>query len=71
MTNTLLTTLDGKTKRTLAYTCGDETMNDSAYIDQNDFVAARGVKSEMPLLQEVSNFMMYRHMASMERPVSN
>lgn len=53
MTNTLLNTLDGKTKRTLAYTCGDDKINDTSYIDQKDFVSARGVKSFMPLLQEV------------------
>jgi sialate O-acetylesterase len=54
MTNTLLTTLDGKTKRTMAYTCGDEKINDSLYLDQKDFVSARGVQSSMPLLQEVN-----------------
>ena len=48
MTNVLLKSLDGKTKRTFAYPCGDTRIGDSLYITgmRNDFVAARGTKSE-------------------------
>ncbi|HEU5293128.1 MAG TPA: polysaccharide deacetylase family protein [Cyclobacteriaceae bacterium] len=49
MTNVFLEAIDGKTKRTFAYPCGDMTIGDSSYVDKikKDFVAARGVKSEM------------------------
>ena len=47
--NNLLKAIDGKTKRTFAYPCGDTKIHDTAYLDglRNDFVAARGVKPEM------------------------
>ncbi len=47
--NTILKAIDGKTQRTFAYPCGDTKIHDTAYIDgmKNDFVAARGVRSEM------------------------
>jgi peptidoglycan/xylan/chitin deacetylase (PgdA/CDA1 family) len=47
--NSLLYAIDGKTKRTFAYPCGDTKIHDTAYIDglRNDFIAARGVKPEM------------------------
>ena len=54
MTNVFLEALDGKTKRTFAYTCGDMKIGDSSFIDnmRKDFVAARGVRSEMhPITQ--------------------
>jgi peptidoglycan/xylan/chitin deacetylase (PgdA/CDA1 family) len=44
MNNILLNAIDGKTKRTFAYPCGDIKIHDSAYLDMNDFVAARGTK---------------------------
>jgi sialate O-acetylesterase len=44
MNNILLNAIDGKTKRTFAYPCGDTRIHDSAYIDMHDFVAARGTK---------------------------
>jgi sialate O-acetylesterase len=49
MTNVFLNAIDGKTKRTFAYPCGDMTAGDSSYVDKikGDFVAARGVKREM------------------------
>jgi len=49
MTNVFLEAIDGKTKRTFAYPCGDTAIGDSSYIPKikNDFVSARGVKSEM------------------------
>jgi peptidoglycan/xylan/chitin deacetylase (PgdA/CDA1 family) len=47
--NNILKAIDGKTKRTFAYPCGDTKIHDTSYIDplRNDFVAARGVRSEM------------------------
>lgn len=55
MTNVFLQALDGQTKRTFAYTCGDMKIGDTSFIDlmKNDFVAARGVKSEMHTIDEV------------------
>ena len=55
MTNTLLRAIDGKTKRTFAYPCGDIKIGDSLYISsmKNEFVAARGVRSEMSKIGHV------------------
>ncbi|RYY18896.1 MAG: chitooligosaccharide deacetylase [Chitinophagaceae bacterium] len=44
MNNILLSAIDGKTKRTFAYPCGDTRIHDTAYLDMKDFVAARGTK---------------------------
>jgi peptidoglycan/xylan/chitin deacetylase (PgdA/CDA1 family) len=55
MTNTFLQSLDGKTKRTFAFTCGDTKaggIDFSKYIQQ-DFVAMRSVRNEMHQLNEV------------------
>jgi peptidoglycan-N-acetylglucosamine deacetylase len=56
MTNVFLETLDGKKKRTFAYTCGDMKINDSSFIDplKNDFVAARGVRGELNNINTVN-----------------
>jgi peptidoglycan/xylan/chitin deacetylase (PgdA/CDA1 family) len=53
--NNLLKAIDGKSSRTFAYPCGDTKLHDTAYIDplKSDFVAARGVKSEMPTINNV------------------
>jgi peptidoglycan/xylan/chitin deacetylase (PgdA/CDA1 family) len=56
MNNVFLTAIDGKTKRTFAYPCGDMTIRDSLYLDKIDFVAARGVKAEMPKIDKVDLF---------------
>ncbi len=47
--NNILKAIDGRSKRTFAYPCGDTKIHDTAYIDplRKEFVAARGVKSEM------------------------
>ena len=47
--NTMLKAIDGKSKRTFAYPCGDTKIHDTSYIDpmKNEFIAARGVKAEM------------------------
>ena len=48
MTNALLQALDGKSKRTFAYPCGDTLASGKPYFGaaKTDFVAARGVQSE-------------------------
>jgi sialate O-acetylesterase len=55
MTNVFLRALDGKTKRTFAFTCGDMNIGDSSFINamKNDFVAARAVRSQMHKINEV------------------
>lgn len=53
--NNLLHAIDGKTKRTYAYPCGDTKIHDTAYIEglKNDFIAARGVKPEMLAIDKI------------------
>ena len=55
MTNLFLQSLDGNTKRTFAFTCGDMKIGDSSFMNamRNDFVAARAVRSEMHKINEV------------------
>ena len=55
MTNLFLQALDGKTKRTFAFTCGDMKVDDSLFINgmKNDFTGARAVRNEMHKLNEV------------------
>lgn len=55
MTNVFLQALDGKTKRTFAFTCGDMKIGDSSFIIpmKNDFTAARAVRNEMHKINEV------------------
>lgn len=47
--NNILKAIDGKSKRTFAYPCGDIKIHDTSYLDplKEQFVAARGVKEEM------------------------
>jgi peptidoglycan-N-acetylglucosamine deacetylase len=55
LANTLLKAIDGKTKRTFAYTCGDARVENVYFMDKlkNDFISARGVKSEMLKISDV------------------
>lgn len=55
MTSLFLQALDGKSKRTFAYTCGDMTIGDSSFIGalKNDFTAARAVRNEMHKIQDI------------------
>jgi sialate O-acetylesterase len=55
MTNVFLQSLDGKTKRTFAFTCGEMKIGDSSFINamKNDFIAARAVRNEMHKINEV------------------
>jgi hypothetical protein len=47
--------LDGKTKRTFAFTCGDMKIGDTSFIEfmKNDFVAARAVRNEMHTIDKI------------------
>ena len=58
MANTLLEALDGKTKRTFAYPCGDMKAGDSSYVDKikESFIAARGVEGKMQKINEIDLF---------------
>lgn len=53
--NVQLEAIDGRTKRTFAYPCGDTKIHDTAYIDplKKEFVAARGVIPSMPTIDKV------------------
>lgn len=55
MTNLFLQALDGKRKRTFAFTCGDMKIGDSSFIHamKNDFAAARAVRNQMHKINEV------------------
>jgi sialate O-acetylesterase len=55
MNNVLLKAIDGRTKRTFAYPCGDLTIGDSFFYAglRKDFVAARGVRSAMDSIGKV------------------
>ncbi|MEO5564777.1 MAG: polysaccharide deacetylase family protein [Chitinophagaceae bacterium] len=55
MTNVFLRALDGKTKRTFAYTCGDMKVRDSSFMNnmKDDFVAARAVRNQMHKINEI------------------
>jgi sialate O-acetylesterase len=56
--NTLLEAMDGKTRRTFAYPCGDLKAGDSSYVDQirGMFVGARGVGSIMQKMNEIDRY---------------
>lgn len=53
--NNILKAIDGKSERTFAYPCGDMKIRDTAYLDglKNDFIAARGVTSEMQSINKI------------------
>ncbi len=55
MTNVFLQAMDGKKKRTFAFTCGDMKIGDSSFINgmKNDFVAARAVRNQMHKINEI------------------
>lgn len=55
MTNVLLQTLDGKTKRTFAFTCGDMKIGDEEIMKnlKADFVGARAVRSQMHKMNQI------------------
>lgn len=53
--NTMLKAIDGKTKRTYAYPCGDLKIGDEYFYNQlkNDFAGARGVTGGLPTAAQV------------------
>jgi hypothetical protein len=53
--NTMLASIDGRSKRTFAYPCGDMKIGDTFYLDgmKKDFIAARGVRGDMPTPDKV------------------
>jgi sialate O-acetylesterase len=55
MTNTTLKAIDGKTKRTFAYPCGDTKVGDTSYIPsiKSEFVAARGTRSGLQNINDI------------------
>lgn len=55
VTNSFLEALDGKTKRTFAFTCGDMKIGDSLFMHgmKNEFIAARAVRNEMHKIGEI------------------
>jgi peptidoglycan/xylan/chitin deacetylase (PgdA/CDA1 family) len=55
-TNVFLQALDGKTRRTFAYTCADTTAGGVSFTEQikNDFVAIRNVRAEMHQIDQVN-----------------
>jgi peptidoglycan/xylan/chitin deacetylase (PgdA/CDA1 family) len=55
-TNVLLTAIDGKTRRTFAYPCGDMTIRDTFFYAglRNEFAAARGVRGFLDTLGKVN-----------------
>lgn len=64
MTNVLLTAVDGKSKRTFAYTCGDKSAGGESFVGQvmQSFPGARGVqggyeKIETMDLSDIRSFM--------------
>ena len=62
--NNILKAMDGKSKRTFAYPCGDQKIHDSAYIEpvKNEFVAARGVRAEIQTIEKVDLYDVCSHM---------
>jgi peptidoglycan/xylan/chitin deacetylase (PgdA/CDA1 family) len=54
-TNVLLQAMDGKTRRTFAFTCADTKIGDSSFAGslKNDFVAMRNVRSQMHTIDKI------------------
>ncbi len=53
MMNVFLQSLDGKTERTFAYTCGDTETSEGSFVDliKDKFIALRGVQGEINKLE--------------------
>jgi len=53
--NTLLKAIDGKDKRTFAYTCGDMSIGDSSFVNQikDDFSGARGIEMKYEKIEDM------------------
>jgi sialate O-acetylesterase len=66
MANTLLEAMDGRTKRTFAYPCGDMRAGDSSYVDKikEIFIAARRVEGKMQKMNEINLYDIGSYMIS-------
>jgi sialate O-acetylesterase len=64
MANILLGAVDGKTKRTFAYPCGDKKAGDSSYVAdiQRAFIGARGVEGKSQKIDAVDLYDIGAHM---------
>ncbi|WP_040006849.1 polysaccharide deacetylase family protein [Fibrisoma limi] len=64
--STLLTAIDGKTKRTFAYPCGDTKIGGVPYIDgmKNAFVGARGVSPAITSADKVDLYNINSYMVN-------
>jgi peptidoglycan-N-acetylglucosamine deacetylase len=53
--NSMLKAVDGKSKRTFAYTCGDMLIGDSSFVNliENDFVGARNVSLKYETIDNI------------------
>lgn len=53
--NTMLKAVDGKSKRTYAYTCGDMAIGDTSFVNliENDFIGARTVSFKYETIKEI------------------
>lgn len=69
MANTLLEALDGRTKRTFAYPCGDMKVGDSSYVDKIkvDFVGARGVAGTLQRIDEIDLYKVGAYLVNGQR----
>lgn len=66
MTSTLLSAIDGKTKRTFAYPCSDTKIGNNYYLKniENQFTGARAVRTEMPQLEEAQLYNLGSYMVN-------
>jgi sialate O-acetylesterase len=58
MANVFLRAIDGKTRRTFAYPCGDMKVGDSSYVEsiRGEFVGARGVEGRLQTIVEIDPY---------------
>jgi sialate O-acetylesterase len=58
LTNTLLESVDGKKKRTFAFTCGDTKVGGVAFMNdlKNDLAGARAVRARMQKFEEINPY---------------
>ncbi len=68
MTNNWLQTLDAKTGRSFAFTCGDMTVEGIPFMDslRGEFVAARAVRNERPVISTVDVYNLPSYMVNGE-----
>lgn len=66
--NTLLEALDGKTRRTFAYPCGEMKAGDSSYVRdiQDLFVGARGVEGKLQSIDDIDLYNICAYMINGE-----